>query len=103
MQEDFDASPVRVPLLDALWQFLSAHRPAFRQERPFRRMQALLFGCLFSFARRTIIQALVSLGLTDHDWSAFYRLFNEPRLDYEILSGHFFGETLPHVPEGDHF
>lgn len=50
-------------------------------------MQALLFGHLFSFARRTVMQALVSLGLVDHDWSAFYRLFNEPRIDYEELTG----------------
>lgn len=26
--------------------------------------------------------------------SAFYHLLNEPRLDYEALSGCFFGETL---------
>jgi hypothetical protein len=62
-------------------------------------MQGLLLGHLFSFARRTVTQALVALGLTDHDWSAFYRLFNEPRLDYEALTGCFFHETLPHVPE----
>lgn len=93
--------PTPTPLSDALSGLLAAHRPAFKQERPFRRIQALLFGCLFSFARRTVTQALVALGLTECDWSAFYRLFNEPRLDYEVLSGCFFGETLRHVPEGD--
>lgn len=56
-------------------------------------------GHLFSFARRTVTQSLVALGLTDHDWSAFYRLFSEPRLDYEELTGCFFRETLPHAPE----
>ena len=64
-------------------------------------MQALLFGHIFSFARRTVTQALVALGLTDQDWSAFYRLFNEPRIDYEELTSSFFSETLPHVPEAD--
>jgi hypothetical protein len=63
-------------------------------------MQALLFGHIF-FARRTVTQALVVLGLTDQDWSAFYRLFNEPRIDYEELTSSFFSETLPHVPETD--
>ncbi|QIN82643.1 hypothetical protein GBA63_08305 [Rubrobacter tropicus] len=87
------------PLLGSLLRLLAAHRPAFRQERTFRRMQALLLGCLFSFARRTVTQALVTLGLTDHDWSAFYRLFNEPRLDYEVLTGCFFRKTLEHLPE----
>jgi len=91
----------RVPsLLDALWELVEAHRPAFRQERAFRRMQALLFGHLFSFARHTVTQALFALGLTNHDWSAFYRLFNEPRLDHEELTRRFFSETLAHVPEG---
>ncbi len=74
------------PLLLALWYLLEEHRPAFRQERPFRRMQALLLGHLFGFARRTVTQALVAVGLTDCDWSAFYRLFNEPGLDYGELA-----------------
>ena len=62
------------PLLAALHRLLRAHRADFRHERTFRRMQALLFGHLFSFARRKVTQALVSLGFVDHDWSAFYRL-----------------------------
>ncbi len=86
------------PLLDALRGLLLADRPAFRQERTFLRAQALLLGHLFAFARRTITQALIALGLTDHDdWSAFYRLFGAPRIDYGELTGCFFRETLPHV------
>jgi hypothetical protein len=61
-------------------------------------MEALLLGYLFSFARRTITQALIALGLTEHDWSDFYRLFSEPRLAYEALSGCFLHETLTHMP-----
>lgn len=87
------------PLLAALCGLFRSHRGAFQQERSFRRMQALLFGQLFSFARRTVTQALVALGLTDHDWSGFYRLFNEPRINYEALTGYFLSETLQHVPE----
>jgi hypothetical protein len=59
------------PLLDALRALLVAHRPAFGQERTFLRAQALILGHLFAFARRTITQALIALGLTEHDWSAF--------------------------------
>lgn len=88
-------------LLVVLSDLLRAHRSAFRQERSFRRMQALLFGQLFSFARRTVTQALVALGLTEHDWSAYYRLFNEPRIDYETLTGCFLTETLRHVPQDE--
>lgn len=90
------ASPT--PLLDALRHLLVSHRCAFGQERTFLRAQALILGHLFAFARRTITQALLALGLTENDWSAFYRLFGEPRVDYEALSGRFLRETLPHVP-----
>jgi hypothetical protein len=68
------------------------------QERTFLRAQALILGHLFAFARRTITQALLALGLTEHDWSAFYRLFGEERIDYERLSARFLLETLHHVP-----
>lgn len=86
-------------LLSELWSLLQAHRPAVRQERSFRRMQALVLGCLFSFACRTVTQALVALGLTDCDWGAFYRLFNEPRVNYGKLTACFFAETLEHAPD----
>jgi DDE superfamily endonuclease len=90
------------PLLSALWRLLRAHRDAFKQERTFLRAQALIFGHLFCFARRTITQALLALGLTDQDWSAFYRLFGEKgRIDYEALTGRFFLETLPHVSSSE--
>lgn len=89
---------ISTPLLDALRSLLWAHRGAFRQERTFLRAQALILGHLFCFARRTITQALLALGLTEHDWSAFYRLFAQKgTIDYEILSRRFFKETLPHV------
>jgi hypothetical protein len=85
------------PLLDSLRTLLLAHRSAFRQERTFLRAQGLILGHLFCFARRTITQALIALGLTNHDWSAFYRLFAHKRIDYERLSARFFLESLPHV------
>lgn len=95
------AEASRSPLLAALWDVSRAHRAAFHQERSFRRMQALILGHLFSFARRTVTQALVALGLTEHDWTAYYRLFNEPRIDYEELTGCFLEETLGHVPQDE--
>lgn len=67
MSEDALASH---PLLTQLLRLIRAHRRAFRQERPFLRAQVLLFGHLFCFARRTVTQALVALGMTDHDWTA---------------------------------
>lgn len=87
------------PLLAALLPLLAAHRPAFRQARPFQRAVALVFGTLFAFARHTITQLLTALGQTEADWSAWYRLFSDPRrLDYDRLTDRFLGEVLAAVP-----
>jgi len=51
---------------------------------------------VFAFARHTVTQGLLALGLTDADWSAFYRLFSRSRYDEERLSRCFFRETLLH-------
>lgn len=85
------------PLLRALFTLLQAHRAAFRQERPYQRAVALVVGTLFSFARHTVTQALLALGLTDADWSAWYRLFSRERFDEEQLARCLFQETLAHV------
>lgn len=92
-----DSAPIP-PLLQNLFQLLQAHRPAFRQERPFRRAWGLLFAELFTFARHTLTQELVSLGLTDQDWSAWYRLFSRPRFAEPDLNACLLRETLEHVP-----
>jgi hypothetical protein len=76
--EDSEVNPLvgSFSLLSSLRDLLLSHRPALRQERPFRRMQALLLGHLFSFARHTITQALVALvylgsAALDRRWSAW--------------------------------
>lgn len=92
------------PLLSELLGLLRAHRCAFGQERTFLRAQALIFAHLFCFARRTVTQALAALGLTDADWSAFYRLFSTPsRIDYEALSGRFLEGVLAHIAPSEPF
>lgn len=85
------------PLLQAVLELLKAHREAFGQERTYQRAMSLVFGQLFSFARHTITQGLLALGITDGDWSAFYRLFSRERFDEEILSNCLLQETLEHV------
>jgi hypothetical protein len=76
---------------------LEAHRPAFKQERPFLRAVGLVLGEIFSFGRHTVTQGLLSLGITDGDWGAWYRLFSRERFDEEKLSGCLLQETLEHV------
>lgn len=88
---------VRVPeLVTGLWALLAAHRAAFRQERPYQRAVALVYGELFAFARHTVTQVLLALGLSEADWTAFYRLFSRRRFEEAALTGCLFKETLPH-------
>ena len=85
-------------LLPILLVLLAAHRPAFRQERPYQRCVALTLGHLCAFSRHTITQLLVALGLGGVDWSGFYRLFSVPRLNYDRLTACLLTQTLAHVP-----
>jgi hypothetical protein len=84
-------------LVRNLFAVLEAHRPAFKQERPFLRAVGLVLGEIFSFGRHTVTQGLLSLGITDGDWGAWYRLFSRERFDEEKLSGCLLQETLEHV------
>jgi hypothetical protein len=86
------------PLLANLMVILQAHQAAFRQERTYWRAVGLLFGELFSFARHTVTQGLLALGITDGDWSAFYRLFSRARFAEEELANCLLEQTLEHVP-----
>lgn len=86
------------PILQNLFELLGAFRPTFRQERTFLRVLGLLLGELFVFARHTVTQELLALGLTDGDWSAWYRLFSLKRFQSEAASAVLFQETLRHVP-----
>jgi len=96
MRKDNTSEEAVPALLTALLALVVAHRPAFRREQPYRRAVALVFGEVFAFARHTVTQGLLALGLTDADWSAFYRLFSRCRYDEERLSRCFFRETLLH-------
>ena len=82
-----------------LHNLLQAHRSAFRQQRTFWRAVGLVMGELFSFARHTVTQSLLALGLTDADWSGWYRLFSRLRYSAEGLSRCLFAQTLAHVAE----
>lgn len=93
--------PQNDKLLKQLFELIQAHRPAFKQERSYQRAVALLMAEIIVFARHTITQLLVALGLNDEDWSAWYRLFSEGRFDYDQASEILFSETLKHVGEDE--
>ncbi len=98
MNEHTTEQAVAPALLAALWALLAAHRPAFRQERPYQRAVALVFGEVFAFARHTVTQCLLTLGLAEADWTAWYRLFSRPRFDEGVLARLLLHQTLPYSP-----
>jgi hypothetical protein len=63
-------------LLQKLFELLESHRSAFRQERVYWRAMGMVLGEVFNFGRHTVTQILMALGLTDGDWSSWYRLFS---------------------------
>ena len=89
------------PLLTTLISLLAAYRGVFRQERTYQRSMGLLFGELFNFARHTVTQGLLTLGITEGDWSAWYRLFSRKRFEEERLADGLLEQTVPHVPAGE--
>jgi len=58
----------------------------YNQKRVFNRVMALVMAELFAFGRHTVTQLLLSLGLTDEDWSAWYRIFSFGRYAEEATS-----------------
>ncbi len=93
-----EATPV---LLHNLWSLLMHARPAFSQERVFRRAVALFFGELFTLDRHPVTQLLRALGATETDPSAWYRIFSEERFSESQASRQLFQETLVDVPPED--
>ena len=84
-------------LLKNLFALLAAHRPIFKQQRVYERVVALVLGEVFAFARHTVTQLLMTLGLTDYDWSGWYRLFSQGRFNAAAACEVLLGETLRHV------
>ncbi len=69
------------PLLTTLMALLEQHRPLYKQERVYQRAVALLLAEIFAFSRHTVTQLLLTLGVTEGDWSSWYRLFSRQRFD----------------------
>lgn len=89
----------RKGLLKHLFQLIGKHREVFKQERVYQRTVALVLAEIFVFARHTITQLIMTLGMTEQDWSGWYRLFSHRRFNYDKASEMLFRETLEHVDE----
>lgn len=93
----------KLPLLTELTRLLNNCEQAYRQKRVFNRVLGLVMAELFAFGRHTITQLLLTLGITDEDWSAWYRLFSHKRFDEEKTGELMISEMLSEVPEAEPF
>lgn len=71
-----------IEAFDALWE---QTRPAFKQERPWRRAHTLALGALVALGRHTVSGMLTATGQQFVDWSAAYRVFAQERFDIGAL------------------
>lgn len=90
-------------LLTQMMKLLEKCEQIYQQKRVFNRILGLVMAELFAFGRHTITQLLLTLGLTDEDWSAWYRLFSQGRFDEEKTGEVMIGEMLSEVPMDDPF
>lgn len=95
-----DENPI---LLTHLMKLMKKCEPIYGQKRVFNRIVGLVMAELFAFGRHTITQLLLTLGLTDEDWSAWYRLFSQRRFDEEKTGAIMLGEMISEVAEDDPF
>jgi hypothetical protein len=86
--------PIR---LQKLFEQLETHRPAYGQERVYWRVVGMVLGEVFNFGRHTVTQGLMALGITDGDWSGWYRLFSKGRYEERRVAQVYFRETLEHT------
>lgn len=86
------------PLLTTFFGLLQAYRTEVPQERTFVRMAQLSLGSIMSLGRHTISQMLVVLGVGDTDWTAWYRLFNQSRIDMTALQGTLVEQVVAEIP-----
>lgn len=93
--------PQNSELLKNLIQLLSEQHGIANQQRVYERVEMLVFSELFTFGRHTVTQLLMSLGLNEQDWSAWYRLFSEERFNYEAASAGLLVESLRYVGEDE--
>jgi hypothetical protein len=70
--------PQREPLVKQILKLVERHRTAFGQERVYLRGMGLVLGELLAFGQHRVTDLLRGLGCTQEDWSAWYRVFQEP-------------------------
>lgn len=94
--------PQREPLVKQILKLVERHRAAFGQERVYLRGMGMVIGELLAFGQHRVTDLLRGLGCTGEDWSAWYRVFQEPgRFVEEGAGAILLRETLTEVEPED--
>ena len=64
-------------------EIIAPARSSCHQERSWQRLLVSSCGLLTALGRHTLSQVIVTTGHGEEDWSAWYRLFNAARIDWE--------------------
>jgi hypothetical protein len=89
--------PQNTELLKNLFHLIDRQGGIANQQRVRERLEMLVLAEVFTFGRHTVTQLLMSLGLTEQDWSSWYRLLSEGRFNYEAASAGLLAESLEYV------
>lgn len=79
--------PQQASLVKDMLEIMEASRAGFGQERVFRRAVMLALAEILTFGQHHITDLLRSVGLTEEDWSAWYRLLQQPQRFDEAALG----------------
>lgn len=93
--------PQNEELLKHLFELMRNQEGIADQQRIYARLEMLVLSELFVFGRHTITQLLMSLGLNEQDWSAWYRVFSEERFKYDKASEGLLKESLQYVAQDE--
>jgi hypothetical protein len=93
-----DSASTSDSLARTWFDLLTAYRPVVRQERTFVRLVLLAMACLLGVGRQTLTRWLLTLGVSVHDWTAWYRLFNQTRLHLPTLHATLVDQVLAVLP-----
>jgi DDE superfamily endonuclease len=84
-------------LLSELVKVVEKCQRVYVQGRVYRRVLGLVMAELFALGRHTVTQLLLGLGLSEGDWSAWYRLFSKKRFEEKQTSEVMLKEMLSEV------
>ena len=89
--------PQRESLVKEMLEIMGASREGFGQERVYMRAVLLALAEIMSFGQHQITDLLRSVGLTQEDWTAWYRLLQKPtRMDEARLAQEMVKQTCQH-------